>query len=131
MPGPNDRKTKMDEIPPVNGTLTPDERTELDALRALKAGGKLNGNGNTLKLKFSLKTGAVILYGLGQFPVTLYKAQWIRLLDIADQIRAFLDKYSEYISTDRTVAYKPPVAKIAESLIAQGIATIPKDAPAK
>jgi hypothetical protein len=30
------------------------------------------------------------VYGLGRFPVTLYKEQWTRLLDIADDIRAFI-----------------------------------------
>ena len=30
------------------------------------------------------------VYGLGRFPVTLYKEQWSRLLDYADEIRAFL-----------------------------------------
>jgi len=34
--------------------------------------------------------GGVSVYGLGRFPVTLYKEQWNRLLDIADDIRAFL-----------------------------------------
>ena len=35
-------------------------------------------------------SGAVSLYGLGQFPVTLYASQWERLLDSADTIRAFI-----------------------------------------
>jgi hypothetical protein len=30
------------------------------------------------------------VYGLGRFPVTLYKEQWTRLLDMADDIRAFI-----------------------------------------
>ena len=30
------------------------------------------------------------VYGLGRFPVTLYKEQWARLLDMADDIRAFI-----------------------------------------
>jgi hypothetical protein len=34
--------------------------------------------------------GGVSVYGLGRFPVTLYKEQWIRLLDMADEIRAFI-----------------------------------------
>ena len=36
--------------------------------------------------------GAVSLYGLGRFPVTLYYEQWIRLLDHADQLRSFLEE---------------------------------------
>jgi hypothetical protein len=34
--------------------------------------------------------GAVSVYGLGRFPVTLYKEQWLRLLDQAEEIRAFI-----------------------------------------
>jgi hypothetical protein len=35
--------------------------------------------------------GGVSVYGLGRFPVTLYYEQWIRLLDVADNLRAFLE----------------------------------------
>jgi hypothetical protein len=35
--------------------------------------------------------GGVSVYGLGRFPVTLYYEQWIRLLDQAEQIRAFME----------------------------------------
>ena len=34
--------------------------------------------------------GGVSVYGLGRFPVTLYKEQWAKLLDLADEIRAFI-----------------------------------------
>jgi hypothetical protein len=34
--------------------------------------------------------GAVSVYGMGRFPVTLYKEQWLRLLDMAEEIRAFI-----------------------------------------
>lgn len=42
-----------------------------------------------LRLKVSEK-GGLSVYGLGRFPVTLYKEQWIRLLDHADEIKSFL-----------------------------------------
>ena len=42
-----------------------------------------------INLKVSEK-GAVSVYGLGRFPVTLYKEQWLKLLDLADDIRAFI-----------------------------------------
>ena len=35
--------------------------------------------------------GAMSVYGLGRFPVTLYYEQWMRLLDHADPIREFLE----------------------------------------
>lgn len=34
--------------------------------------------------------GGVSIYGLGRFPVTLYKEQWSKVLDMADDIRAFI-----------------------------------------
>jgi len=42
-----------------------------------------------VSLKVSEK-GGVSVYGLGRFPVTLYKEQWVKLLDLADDIRAFI-----------------------------------------
>ena len=42
-----------------------------------------------LRLKVSEK-GGLSVYGLGRFPVTLYKEQWSRLLEYADEIKTFL-----------------------------------------
>jgi hypothetical protein len=42
-----------------------------------------------VSLKVSEK-GGVSVYGLGRVPVTLYKEQWTKLLDMADEIRAFI-----------------------------------------
>ncbi len=36
--------------------------------------------------------GGVSVYGLGRFPVTLYYEQWVRLLDISADLRAFLEE---------------------------------------
>jgi len=36
--------------------------------------------------------GAVSVYGLGRFPVTLYYEQWVRLLDQAEALREFMEK---------------------------------------
>lgn len=67
-----------------------DLQAELERLRAenesLKAGRATKG---VISLKVSEK-GAVSLYGLGRFPVTLYREQWERLLDQSEQIRAFI-----------------------------------------
>jgi hypothetical protein len=43
-----------------------------------------------LTLKVSVK-GAVSLYGLGQFPVTLYPTQWLKVLDMGKDIRETCD----------------------------------------
>lgn len=48
-----------------------------------------NRTARGVSLKVSEK-GGVSVYGLGRFPVTLYKEQWTRLLDMADDIRAFI-----------------------------------------
>ena len=45
-----------------------------------------------LSLKVSEK-GGVSVYGLGRFPVTLYKEQWTKLLGMADEIRAFIAEH--------------------------------------
>ena len=62
-------------------------KAELERLRQENAALK-KGTASGLRLKVSEK-GAVSVYGMGKFPVTLYKEQWLRLLDIADEIRAF------------------------------------------
>ena len=45
-----------------------------------------------LRLKISEK-GGLSVYGLGRFPVTLYKEQWTRLLDQVEEIKAFLQEH--------------------------------------
>ena len=47
------------------------------------------GASRGVTLKVSEK-GGLSVYGLGRFPVTLYKEQWLKLLDLADDIRAFI-----------------------------------------
>ena len=67
------------------------ERSELERLRAenarLKSQGARSGG---LTFKVSEK-GAVSVYGLGRFPVTLYQEQWDKLLGQIDDLRAFID----------------------------------------
>ena len=43
--------------------------------------------------------GGLSVYGLGRFPVTLYKEQWIRLLAMTDEIRAFIAKNADKLRT--------------------------------
>jgi hypothetical protein len=52
---------------------------------------QVNGMQSTNKLKFKIgEKGGLSIYGLGRFPVTLYKEQWLSLLGFADQIKAFI-----------------------------------------
>jgi hypothetical protein len=63
-------------------------KAELERLKAENE--RLKGQrarGVTLKVS---EKGGVSVYGLGRFPVTLYKEQWARVLDMADDIRAFM-----------------------------------------
>lgn len=63
-------------------------KAELERLRQENAALK-KGAVSGLRLKVSEK-GAVSVYGMGRFPVTLYKEQWLRILDMSDEIRAFI-----------------------------------------
>jgi hypothetical protein len=65
-----------------------DLKAELERVKAENAALKARGT-RAVSLKVSEK-GGLSVYGLGRFPVTLYKEQWTKLLDMADEIRAFL-----------------------------------------
>jgi hypothetical protein len=65
-----------------------DLKAELERLRQENATLK-KGAASGLRLKVSEK-GAISVYGMGRFPVTLYKEQWLKLLNISDDIRAFI-----------------------------------------
>ncbi len=53
--------------------------------------------------------GGVSVYGLGRFPVTLYKEQWLRLLDLAEEIRTFI-RDNEGALKSKTPGAQPPAA---------------------
>jgi hypothetical protein len=65
-------------------------RAENDALKARTRRGTY--------LKVSDK-GGVSVYGLGRFPVTLYQEQWLKLLDMADEIRVFIRENADRLKT--------------------------------
>jgi len=65
-------------------------KAELERLRAENAKLKQRGT-RGVSMKVSEK-GGVSIYGLGRFPVTLYKEQWEKLLDMADDIRGFIQE---------------------------------------
>jgi hypothetical protein len=74
-----------------------DLKAELDRLRAENERLK-NRTSRGVSLKVSEK-GGVSVYGLGRFPVTLYKEQWTRLLDMADDIRSFIRENDAKLKT--------------------------------
>jgi len=63
-------------------------QAELEKLKAENAALK-SRSGRAVSMKVSEK-GGLSVYGLGRFPVTLYQEQWLKLLDLADEIRAFI-----------------------------------------
>ena len=76
-----------------------DLQAELDRLRQENAELKKGAHGpRGVSMKVSEK-GGVSVYGLGRFPVTLYKEQWVRLLDMADEIRTFIHENEGSLKT--------------------------------
>ena len=72
---------------------------ELERLKAeneqLKAKKKTSSE---ISFKVSQK-GALSVYGLGRFPVTLYKEQWERLLEKVDQLKSFMKDHDSELRT--------------------------------
>ena len=70
-----------------------DLKAELERLRNENAALK-KGASTGISMKVSEKgvseKGALPIYGMGRFPVTLYKEQWLKLLGMAEDIRAFI-----------------------------------------
>jgi hypothetical protein len=74
-----------------------DASRELERLRAENERLKRTADrGMTLKVS---EKGGVSVYGLGRFPVTLYKEQWLKLLDMAADIRAFIREHEGSLKT--------------------------------
>lgn len=67
-------------------------RAENEALKNKKA------KAGTLSLKVSEK-GGLSLYGLGRFPVTLYKEQWMKLLGYTEEIKSFIQANDDKLKT--------------------------------
>ena len=74
-----------------------DIKSELERLRAENAALKTRAE-RAVTLKVSEK-GGVSVYGLGRFPVTLYKEQWLRLLALAEDIRTFIGENESRLKT--------------------------------
>jgi len=65
-------------------------QAEIERLRAENQALKKPARGQ-LSMKVSEK-GGLSVYGLGRFPVTLYREQWEKLLGMADEIRRFIQE---------------------------------------
>lgn len=74
-----------------------DLKAELERLRAENdALKKRTTRGVSMKVS---EKGGLSVYGLGRFPVTLYKEQWTKLLDMGDDIRAFIAEHDAELKT--------------------------------
>jgi hypothetical protein len=74
-----------------------DMRAELERLRKENESLK-KGAARGVSLKVSEK-GGLSVYGLGRFPITLYKEQWTKLLDMAEDIREFLRAHDKELKS--------------------------------
>jgi hypothetical protein len=71
--------------------MSDDLKAELERLRAENAAlKKVGAKGVSMKVS---EKGGLSIYGLGRFPVTLYKEQWTKLLDMSEEIRGFLREH--------------------------------------
>ena len=66
-----------------------DLKAELERLRSENEALKQRAT-SRVSMKVSEK-GAVSVYGMGRFPVTLYQEQWLKLIDMSEEIKAFID----------------------------------------
>lgn len=69
---------------------------ELAKLRAENASLKAKDKGVSLKVT---DKGGLSMYGLGRFPVTLYKSQWLKLIASVEQIKAFIEEAGDTLTT--------------------------------
>lgn len=92
------RELDMSEI---NGRILPDQtqgNTELLGIIAelqAKLARATKPRKTTLKVT---EKGGLSMYGLGRFPITLYRGQWERLLDAAEEIKSFIADNAEHLT---------------------------------
>lgn len=78
--------------------MSDDLKAEIERLKAENASLKNKPARGTLSMKVSEK-GALSIYGMGRFPVTLYKEQWLKLLGISDEIKKFIADNDDRLKT--------------------------------
>lgn len=74
-----------------------EETLEQKVIRLEAENEALKNKKSVLSLKVSNK-GAISLYGIGRFPVTLYLEQWIKVLNFYDNIRQFIEENRDKLS---------------------------------
>ena len=72
-------------------------KAELERLRSENSALK-RGAATGITMKVSEK-GGLSVYGMGRFPITLYKEQWLKLMDMSDAMRAFIAANESVLKT--------------------------------
>jgi hypothetical protein len=78
--------------------MSEDLKAEIERLKAENESLKKPSARGTLSMKVSEK-GALSIYGMGRFPVTLYKEQWLKLLGISEEITKFIKENDSRLKT--------------------------------
>jgi hypothetical protein len=79
--------------------MSDDIKAELERLRAENEALKnKKSSSGSLTMKVSEK-GALSVYGMGRFPVTLYKEQWLKLLAISEDLKKFIAENDSRLKT--------------------------------
>jgi len=83
------------ELERLQAEVTPGNNGDMNAeLERLRAENKKLKQTKSDNITFKVgQKGGMSMYGLGRFPVTLYKSQWVLLLDAADKIKEFLKNH--------------------------------------
>lgn len=83
-------------LPDLAQQAQQDMAAEIAKLRAENASLKAKDKGVSLKIT---DKGGLSMYGLGRFPVTLYKSQWLKLLAQAEVVKAFIEEAGDTLTT--------------------------------
>src|SRR5580700_3014112 len=101
--------------------MSEDFKAEIERLRAENESLKnKKSTDGSLSMKVSEK-GALSIYGMGRFPVTLYKEQWLKLLGIADQIKKYIEENNSRLKTKESITPLPSLAALlgSENVVVQ------------
>lgn len=79
--------------------MSDDLKAEIERLKAENEALKTKKQDRgVLSMKVSEK-GALSVYGMGRFPVTLYKEQWVKLLSISEELKVFIKDNDALLKT--------------------------------
>ena len=107
-------KVNVKPVAKPTAPLTGEEAMKAELARLQAENRRLKEDKNKpreLTFKVSVK-GAVSVYGMGRFPVTIYKEQWIKLLGKKEEILAFIEANADVLSSKADKALAADAAAI-------------------